>query len=171
MWRTIGHEKVLNSLKRGLLEERLAHAYLLAGPRHVGRKTLALDIAAAVNCVSGGPPCWACDQCIRISNGLHTDVRVIGMADDVGSQSRPKSAIGLEQIKDVVSESNLKPYEGLNRVFIVEDSEQLTDEAANCLLKILEEPPDQVLFILLVTKADDVLDMRAQIATDEVQKR
>ena len=149
MWLTVGHDGALRTLERGLRDARLAHAYMLVGPRHVGRMTLALDIARAVNCIGESPPCSECEQCTRIAGDLHADVRVVGLDGQDDADAAPRAAISIGQVRDVQRESSLKPYEGSCRVFIVDGAEQLTDEAANCLLKILEEPPDQVMLLLL----------------------
>ena len=152
MWRTVGHHKALNTLKRSLLAGRLSHAYLLAGPRNVGKMTLALDIAWMVNCIGEEPPCGECQQCRRIGEGLHADVRVVGIDTQETAKVRGRVTIGIDQVREVQREASLKPYEGRHRVFIVDGAEYLTEEAANCFLKILEEPPEQVMLVLLTAE-------------------
>ena len=140
MWRTAGHDKAVNILGRALGEGRTAHAYLVTGPEHVGKMTLALDLARAVNCSGAERPCDACAQCRRVDRGLHADVRVVGV-EPGPSGGRQRVAIGIDQVREVQREASLKPYEGSSRVFIFDRAERLTEEAANSLLKILEEPP------------------------------
>ena len=160
MWTTIGHDKAVNTLKRGLEEGRLSHAYLVAGPPQVGKMTLAMDIARVVNClapsadtgVSGIEPCGDCNQCTRIADALHADVRVLGL--DTQEDGRSRVAIGIDQVRQLQGEASLKPYEGRYRVFIFDAAERLSEEAANSLLKILEEPPDQVVLLLLTSDID-----------------
>lgn len=170
MWRTIGHEKAVNTLQRGLREGRLSHAYLIAGPQHVGKMTLALDMARMVNCLGDQKPCGECRQCKRIAEGLHADVRIVGVGGQ-GSEvrgransttttaevPRSRTLIGIEQVRDVQREASLKPYEGSYRVFIFDGAEHLSEEAANCLLKILEEPPEQVIMVLLASEPGALL--------------
>ena len=153
MWRTIGQPKVIRLLQRSLDEGRVSHAYLLTGPRQVGKMTLALDLAMAVNCVGGDRPCRECVQCTRVGRGLHTDVQVVGVAGDEPAPGRGRVAIGIDQVRSVQREASLTPYEGRYRVFVFDGAESLSEEAANALLKTLEEPPDQVVLLLLASDA------------------
>ena len=153
-WQTIGHDRAVSTLTRGMQSGRMAHAWLLAGPARVGKMTLALDIARMVNCGeqdTARRPCGACRQCQRISNSLHADVRVISQGGSAGGATR-RTAISVEQVRELQREAVLKPYEGRNRVFIIEDADNFTQEAANALLKMLEEPPDDVVFALLASE-------------------
>ena len=165
MWQTIGHEKAVNTLQRSLQEGRLFHAYLLSGPPHVGKMTLAMDIARVANClapsanteVSGVEPCGECNQCTRIADGLHADVRVLGLETQEDGDGRSRVAISIDQVREIHREASLKPYEGMYRVFIFDGAERLSEEAANSLLKILEEPPEQVVLILLSSDPGELL--------------
>lgn len=153
-WQTIGHDKAISTLARSLESGRMAHAWLLAGPVHVGKMTLALDLARMVNCTAedvGNRPCAECRQCQRISNSLHADVRIISQGGSASGVTR-RTAISVEQVREAQREAVLKPYEGLYRVFIIEDAENFTQEAANALLKMLEEPPEDVMFVLLASE-------------------
>ena len=157
MWRTIGHDKALNVLRRSLDAGRLSHAYLLAGARHVGKMTLAMDLARAVNCLEDQVPCGRCGQCGRIDRRLHADVQVVGVQADETGEGRGRVAIGIDRVREVQRDASLKPYEGRSRVFIFDGAEHLSEEAANALLKTLEEPPDQVVLILLTADAGALL--------------
>ena len=156
-WRTIGHQKAVNSLDRGLREGRLSHAYLLVGPARVGKMTLAKELAQAVNCLGETRPCGDCGQCPRIASGLHPDVRVIGVESQTAGDGRNRVTIGIDQVREVQRQASLKPYEGSHRVFIFDGAELLSEEAANSLLKVLEEPPDQVVLVLLAADAESLL--------------
>ena len=149
MWSVVGHQKALRYLQRSLTEGRVSHAYLLSGPRQVGKMVLAMDLAKAVNCTGGDRPCQACDQCTRVGRGLHADVQVVGVADGETDTGRTRVAIGIDQVRDVQREASLMPYEGRQRVFIFDGAEHLSEEASNALLKTLEEPADRVLLLLL----------------------
>ena len=156
MFRTVGHDKAVKALTRAIDSDRIAHAYLIAGPPQIGKMTLAIDIARAVNCVADEQPnmfgetepkpCNTCGPCDRITRGLHTDVRVVTLGQD--SRGRTQTLISIDQVREVQREASLRPSEGKYRVFIFDRAEYLSQGAATALLKTLEEPPDQVIFIL-----------------------
>ena len=151
VWRTIGHDKAVSIAKRGLAQRRLSHAYLIAGPRHVGKMTLAIDLAMALCCTEEHRPCGACAQCSRVARGLHADVRVVGIDGGETESGRSRVLIGIDQVRQIQREASLTPFEGSHRVIIFDGAERLSEEAANSLLKFLEEPPDQVVLLLLTS--------------------
>ena len=155
MWNTVGHDSAVEGLERAIAYGRLAHSYLIVGPESIGKTTLALDLARAANCLSDVVPCGECRQCERISAELHPDVRLIQLG--VSRSGRPRTLISIDQVREVQREASLRPYEGRHRVFIFEEAGRLSDEAANSLLKTLEEPPDDVILILLSTDAGAML--------------
>jgi len=137
--------------------------------------SLALDVARAVNCCPApdlfgevpDPPCGVCQQCERLARGLHADLRIITVGDqDQDGEDRGRTQIGIDQVRKSQAEAVLKPFEGKRRVFIVDGAEYMTSAASNCLLKTLEEPPDQVVFILLATSLSllpDTIVSRCQV--------
>ena len=141
MWQVVGHETAVALFNNSIRGGYLSHAYLLVGPPHVGKMTLALNLAQALNCHGAEKPCGDCASCQRIEVLRHADVQVIGLDG--------RAEIGIDQIRDVERSAILKPFEGRNRVFIIDGVEHLSSEAANCLLKTLEEPPPSVLLLLL----------------------
>ena len=152
MWQVIGHNRVLSLLQHSLQRQSLAHAYLLVGPPHVGKMTLALELAKALNCEAAEPPCGECISCQKIAAAKHADVQTIGVSQDVNTaETRPRVEISIEQIREMQRSASLPPFEGKHKVFIINGAELLSNEAANCLLKTLEEPERRVLFILLAT--------------------
>ncbi len=171
MWSTIGQDHLLKQIDAGLGAGRLAHAYLLSGPPHVGKMTLALDLAAAVNCaVLGGQqagsmfddrgdaqgPCGNCDPCLRIRRGVFADLKIVAVGDD----PRVSTRISIEQVREAESFLAVTPVEGAWKVVIFDGAETLAagqSEPANALLKTLEEPPPQVLVLLLTTNEDAIL--------------
>ena len=154
MIRVHGHEHAVRFLQEGLRQDRLHHAYLLSGPAHVGKTALAVQLAQAVNCGEDDPPCGQCASCQRIAQGFHTDIRTIGLeTTDEGSHT----LIGIDAIRQLHESAYLRPYEGKSRVFIIQDAHRLSAEAANALLKVLEEPPANVLLLLLTSAPDHVL--------------
>lgn len=150
MWQVVGHNRVLSLLQHSLKRQSLAHAYLLVGPPHVGKMTLALELAKALNCEATDPPCGECISCRKIATAKHADVQIIGVIQDANStEARPRVEIGIDQIRELQHSSSLPPFEGRQKVFIINEAELLSTEAANCLLKTLEEPEDRIIFILL----------------------
>ena len=157
MWDVVGQDHILRQLEFGLKWDRLAHAYLLAGPAHVGKMTLAIEIARAVNCIARQEsPCGDCAQCTRIAAGNHADVRVVGKVSRAEGEAA-RTVIGIQEVREVLHQVSLKPFEGSRIVVIFDGVESLSDEAANALLKTLEEPPDQVTLLLLTTNEDAIL--------------
>ena len=152
MWQVIGQTRVVTLLQRSLEEESLAHAYLLVGPPHVGKMTLALNLAQALNCQGTERPCGECASCQKIASANHADVQVIGLTQNVDSaEAKLRTEIGIDQIRQMQHSASLPPFEGKYKIFIIEGAEFLSTEAANCLLKTLEEPTGKVVFILLTT--------------------
>ena len=155
MWDAVGHDRAVTALQRGLDSDRVSHSFLIAGPPQVGKTTLAIDIARAVNCESDDRPCSNCGQCRRISSGIHPDVRIVGL--EKARSGRLRTLISIEQVRDVQRETSLLPFEGRYRVIIFENAELFSEEAANSLLKTLEEPPERVLIVLVATDTRSVL--------------
>ena len=171
MWSTIGQDHLLGQLDAGMRSGRLAHAYLLSGPPHVGKMTMALDLAAAVNCAvvnrqqagsmfddqdEARGPCGNCDPCIRIRRGVFADLKIVAVGDD----PRVSTRISIEQVREAESFLAVTPVEGSWKVVIFDGAETLSagqSEPANALLKTLEEPPPQVLVLLLTTNEDAIL--------------
>ena len=149
MWQVIGQSRAVTLLQRNLERGSTAHAYLLVGPPHVGKMTLALDLAQALNCQGEEPPCGSCDSCQKIASGNHADVQVIGLNSSGNSNGKLRTEIGIDQVREVQHSSSLPPFEGRYKVFIIDGAELMSTEAANCLLKTLEEPAARVVFILL----------------------
>ena len=151
-WQIVGQPRGVSLLQRSLERGSIAHAYLLVGPPHVGKMTLALNLAQALNCQAAEPPCGLCDACQKIASGKHADVQIIGLNSGGNSaEARPRTEIGIDQIRQMQHSSSLPPFEGRYKVFIIDGAELLSTEAANCLLKTLEEPASGVIFILLTT--------------------
>lgn len=152
MWDVVGQERALLLLQRSLEAGSLAHAYLFVGPAHVGKMTLALNLAQALNCEAAEPPCGECDTCHRIASAKHADVQVIdlGSGGD-SSEAETRVKISVEQIEQLQHSASLPPFEGKHKVFILDGVEFLSIGAANRLLKTLEEPVGKVIFLLLTT--------------------
>jgi len=149
MWQVIGQDKILSLLDYGLKTDAIAHAYLLVGPGRVGKGTLAINLAQALNCEGSGPPCGQCRSCQRIRESKHADVTTVGLDS--------RTEIGIDDIRGLQRLANLPPYEGKCKVLIIDGAEYLSIEAANALLKILEEPPPKVVWLLLAAEEERLL--------------
>ncbi len=156
-WDIIGHEWAIDFLRRSVVGGRDAHAYLFVGPAGVGKALLALRLAQALNCERiEQAPCLTCRTCSRMEHGNYPDLRIAGMhtqaanlkPDEAARQKELKIATVREWQRDIA----MKPYEGRRRVFILHDAELLSDEAANALLKTLEEPPPYATLILVANR-------------------
>ena len=153
MWQTIGQPKALALLRHSLEMSNLAHAYLFVGPPHVGKTTLALDLAQALNCQGKEPPCGECQSCRKIVSGKHADITIIGLDSAKGSgETKPRVEVSIDDIRDLQRNASLPPYEGKYKLFIIDGAEFLSSEAANSLLKTLEEPPPRVIMLLLTAE-------------------
>jgi len=130
----------------------MAHAYLLGGPPHIGKMTLAINLAQALNCEADEPPCGECVSCQKIASAKHPDIQIIGLtSNDDSAEAKLRAEISIDQIREMQHSANLPPFEGRYKVFIIDGAELLSNEAANCLLKTLEEPVSGVIFILLTS--------------------
>jgi DNA polymerase III subunit delta' len=134
-------EQVGRILLRAVRDQRLPPAYLLLGPSGVGKRTTALALAKALNCLSqAGDACDQCAVCLRIDRQLHSDIHLVEPQGQV---------IKIDQIRQLRDTLTLQAYEGRVKVAIIDDAGQLTVEGVNSLLKMLEEPPSQTLFVLV----------------------
>lgn len=139
-----GQELSIKALKELIKDERIAGAYLFSGPEGIGKGMVARVLAKAVNCQLNQPDsCDQCPSCVKIDKAIHPDVHVI----DVD----PSDPIKIESIRQLKREISLRPYEGRKKVFIIDNAHSLTAEAANALLKVLEEPPGDSLIILITS--------------------
>lgn len=140
----IGQEHVIQTLKNAILSNSISHAYLFSGPRGSGKTTVARLLAKAVNCENrkGFEPCNKCSSCIDINKGRSLDLIEIDAA----------SHRGIDDIRELRDGIRFVPARSRYKVFIVDESHQLTREAANALLKTLEEPPSHAIFILATTE-------------------
>jgi DNA polymerase III subunit delta' len=159
MWQTAGQDRIIGFLTDSIKRGSLAHAYLFTGPPHVGKMTLAIDLARTLNCNSDQSPCDSCRTCQRIAQGKHPDVIMIDKNAGRDPKDRKKaSEIGIDTIREHLQRgSSLPPYEGKYKVYIIEDADLMSVEAANCLLKTLEEPPNHVVIILLTAEENVLL--------------
>ena len=145
----IGHDKQIEHLQNAMRNGRIAHAYLFAGKEGIGKELVALNLAKGLNCLRGSEdPCDECRSCSKVGHLNHPDVLLI----------KPRGpSIRIDQVRDLQRELSHRPYEGKRRVCILADSDRMTQEAANALLKTLEEPPLHTVMILLAANPDLIL--------------
>jgi len=153
MWQTIGHPKTIDLLKRVFTQDTASHAYMLVGPPHVGKMTLALDIARELNCQADleQKPCGECFACRKIADAKHPDVQILALNQNGPDEVKEKTEIGIERINDMLHSASLPPFEGRYRVYIIDEASNLSTDAANRLLKTLEEPVGKIIFLLLTS--------------------
>lgn len=142
-------EHITTILKNAISLNRLAHAFLFTGSRGVGKTSMARILAKSLNCMEGisGNPCGVCDNCAEITNGTSTDVVEIDGASNTG----------VEDIRDLQKELMYSTSKSRYKIFIIDEVHMLSKNAFNALLKTLEEPPEQVLFIFATTEPHKVL--------------
>jgi DNA polymerase III subunit gamma/tau len=140
----VGQEHVSRTLLNALQSGRLAHAFLFSGPRGSGKTTTARILAKALNCHAGKPgePCGVCVACTEIAAGNCMDVLEIDAA----------SNRGIDEIRELKEKARYNPARDKHKIFIIDEVHMLTSEAFNALLKILEEPPSHIAFILATTE-------------------
>src|SRR5918998_2872457 len=145
----VGQEAVVRTLKRALETGRAAHAYLFSGPRGTGKTSTAKVLAMGLNCAEGPTPepDGTCESCRAIINNSSLDVVEMDAA----------SNRGIDEIRDLRDKVNLAPAQGRMKVYIIDEVHMLTTEAFNALLKMLEEPPEHVVFVLATTEKHKVL--------------
>ena len=149
----IGHEWAVQLLQEHVAKQRVRHAYLVTGPLGVGRRTLALGLAQALNCPqpkAPGQPCLECSTCRRIREMTYPDLHVV-QAELVGG------LLKVDQVRELQRSLALTPYEGKYRVAVLLRFEEANPNAANALLKTLEEPNSQVVLVLTAESAEALL--------------
>ncbi|WLF69361.1 DNA polymerase III subunit gamma/tau [Clostridium septicum] len=139
----VGQEHITTTLKNQILNDRIAHAYLFCGTRGTGKTSTAKVFAKALNCLNlkDGEPCNECEMCTKINNGLAIDVTELDAA----------SNNGVDKIRDIIDDVKYPPQEAHFKVYIMDEVHMLSTGAVNAFLKTLEEPPNNVIFILATT--------------------
>lgn len=143
----IGQDRAASFLRRAVEGGQVSHAYLFVGPPGAGKKTAAKALACALFCGDHG--CGSCAQCVRVRRGAHPDVHLI---EPEGAQGYLK-----EQVTDLIRDISLTPVEGPRKVYLIDSADQFNEQSANALLKTLEEPPADVVIVLLAHSFEAVL--------------
>lgn len=138
-----GHEKQIGIIRKSLAQGRISHAYLFSGLAAVGKKTLASELAKALNCEKSDQiqdACEACPSCLKANHSNHPDIHLVAAEGQF---------IRINAIREIQEQMKFKPLEGKRRVIIINDAEKMNDQAANALLKTLEEPSESNILILV----------------------
>jgi DNA polymerase III subunit delta' len=152
-WNIFGHDWAVEMLHGHVAHDSLRHAYLITGPSGVGRRTLAIRLAQAVNCqapVEAGVPCGNCRACKQVEAGQQIDLMVVQAEKEGGT-------LKVEQVREVQKFLSLKPYQSAYKVVIFLRFEEANPNAANALLKTLEEAPSYGLLLLTANNAEQLL--------------
>lgn len=144
----ISQEFATQTLKNAIITKKIAHSYLISGPRGIGKTTIARIFAKALNCSNqkDGEPCNECESCIEITNGIHPDIFELDAA----------SNRGIDDVRAIQDAAKFYPVKAKYKFFIVDEVHMLTIQAFNALLKILEEPPSYLIFILATTNPEKI---------------
>ncbi len=147
----VGNSKIKAAVINALHESRLPHAILLEGDLGTGKHTLANYIATAAVCGNQNPPCGECKNCSAAKSGNHPDI-------DITAPEDGKKNIAVAQIRRLKSEAYVKPHMSERRVFIIDCADTMNEQSQNALLKVLEEPPGGVMFILIAESKAALLE-------------
>lgn len=141
-----GQDRAISFLKGSIESGRMSHAYIFYGPGGIGKKLVAMNFAKALNCLGGASearPCDACVPCRKADSFNHPDILLLKPEKEGGS-------IAIDDIRTLIRDANLKPYESKKKFYIIDEANGMKEEAASALLKTLEEPPSDSVFILIV---------------------
>ncbi len=158
-WNILGHEWAADMLAQHIARHEVRQAYLFSGPPGVGRRTLALRFAQALNCTAPtqpGQPCGACRTCIQIEAMQQADLSVIQALDEDG-QPLEGGNLKIDQIRDLQRTLSLTPYEARYRLALLLRFQEANANAQNAFLKTLEEPPDKAILLLTADSAESLL--------------
>ena len=147
----IGQEKAVNILLKSLKEDKVSPSYIFIGNEGVGKKFTAIEFAKTISCLNLNNNLEACDTCNicnKINKQCYPDLKIIEPI---------KSSIKIEQIRELRREINLKPFKNRKKIYIIDQAEEMTIEASNCLLKTIEEPPAYAIIILIYVNTDSIL--------------
>lgn len=148
-----GQDKAISFLKALLKNKRMSHAYIFCGPSGVGKKIAAISFAKAMNCLAAAPAgegpqaaitegCGICDSCRKIESLTHPDVFIL-------KPEKEEKGIKIDDVRALIKDIYLKPFQARRKVYIIDQAEEMKHEAANALLKTLEEPPQDSTIILI----------------------
>jgi DNA polymerase III subunit delta' len=148
LFEVLGQDFSKKYLNEAMKNNKISHSYIINGPDGIGKSIFALHMAEVLLCNSEPSPCGFCNSCKKVEKLIHPDVKII----DNG-----KKSVGVNDIRNLIDEINTRPYEGKVKIIIIKNADNITHEGQNALLKTLEEPPNNVIIILLVEFIDSIL--------------
>ncbi len=153
-WPVIGHHNIISYLQQSVLKDRVTHAYLFLGPEHIGKTTVAKNFIGSLVCenlsLKNTPiPCHQCQYCQQVENKIHPDILWLERQVDEKT-GKSKKNISIEQIRELQNRLSLFSFLNSYKVAVINEAHNLSQEAANSLLKILEEPTPKTVLILLI---------------------
>jgi DNA polymerase III subunit gamma/tau len=142
-------DSIVKTLTNAILNNKIAHAYLFTGPRGTGKTSTARIFAKAINCLDRKEfePCNKCQSCVDINSGASLDIVEFDAATNTG----------IDEIRALQDNAKIKPVNGRYKIYIIDEAHQLSKSAYGALLKILEEPPEYIIFILATTDPEKML--------------
>ncbi|RPH86762.1 MAG: DNA polymerase III subunit delta', partial [Deltaproteobacteria bacterium] len=141
-----GHSKQIDMLQKAMAQQRVGHSYVFSGLAAIGKKTLALAFTQALNCenaVLQGDSCGECSSCRKMIHGNHPDIQML---------ETQAQFIRIDAIRNIQEQMTFKPLEGRRRVFLIDDADKMNEQAANALLKTLEEPSADNIIMLVTAR-------------------
>ena len=148
----IGNEKIKQNLIKTLNNNTVSHSYMFIGTKGIGKKEFAKEFAKGILCMNGDKkPCGQCKSCLEFVNSNNPDYYEIALSED-------ENSIKIEDIRQMQKRVQELPIVSERKVYIIDDSEYMTKDAQNCLLKTLEEPPEFVTIILIVSNENMILN-------------
>ncbi len=151
-WDVIGHDWLVDTLRRDRAQDRVRHAYLFTGPAGIGKRTLAGEFARALLCPNADPPCGQCRHCQLAAKGNHPDILTVAPV-----KAARQSLIRVDAVRALNYDVTLKPVEAARRVAQALNFHAANAQAMNAFLKTLEEPPGRVVILITAEGADDLL--------------
>jgi DNA polymerase-3 subunit delta' len=151
-----GHEKKIEIIQKALTQQRIGHAYLFSGIQAIGKRTLAREFIKAINCEKSDSLYDSCNECVscrKIDRESHPDVFFVEAKNQlIKGEFIESQFIRIATIREIQEQMKCKPLEARRRVFIIDDADKMNDEAANAFLKVLEEPTESNVLILITAK-------------------
>ena len=145
----LGNERLKENLTRSLKKGHIAHFYLISGPEGSGKHTLAHLLSAAILCEGTEPPCMSCHACRRVLEDIHPDV--------IWVEDKDKKTVTVDLMRQARADAFIRPNEAAYKIYVIPRAQDMRLEAQNALLKILEEPPEYAVFLLLTDNPNKML--------------
>ena len=147
----VGNDMLCNTVQNFIKEKRIPHAILIEGDYGTGKHTLAKYLSSAIVCSEDNSPCGNCHNCHLASVNSHPDITVVCAQDG-------KKTITVSQVREIRNDAYIKPHQAQKRIFIIDGADTMNEQSQNALLKVLEEPPTAVMFILIAENKSGLLD-------------